>query len=463
MRMDYASFKGMNKEHTLTEIYYSFSDVGLKYLRDAEAATADYSIQFEITDNISTKDTFFWAKTYTTSYDEDGLRYRNIILGVEKLYLKPASYDTKISLVQGVDGKETVVDSFEKRINIRDFSQFESRENVMASDYQVSFDILDIKSSVVTWNHEFEKNGYYFIPLPTKEFIGNIASANYYYEVYIPDETNYKKLKFEEQLLDNTKHLISRQEIESESSGTIARIVTIPLRDLNTGVYFIKTIVKDEKGDILLNKNPVRIYLSNPDKPATQTVPFYESLSFEKSIFRTMDEEEVETEFDKINYIITDFERSQYKQLTGVEAKQRALFAMYSVRDNDTTTTFNEFLDEYMSRAEFADIHFSYGSFKEGWRTERGRVLMTYGIPEQRQQFFRVGEKNPAEIWFYPNHQGGVEFFFVDNVGIGNFVLVHSTAMNELRNPRWIEMYDPALDDTDLRRYQNSSRNYQGN
>jgi hypothetical protein len=36
---------------------------------------------------------------------------------------------------------------------------------------------------------------------------------------------------------------------------------------------------------------------------------------------------------------------------------------------------------------------------------------------------------------------GGIEFSFVDMTGNGQFVLVHSTALGELRNDDWINRY----------------------
>lgn len=230
------------------------------------------------------------------------------------------------------------------------------------------------------------------------------------------------------------------------------------MRGRPTGVYYIESEVTNTEGQVLISNLKSKIYLTNPDIAPKQNTPFYESLSFEKSIFSTFSEDRADMEFEKLTYVLNENERAQYKNLTSLEAKQRALFAMYSVRDPDTTTTFNEFFDEYNRREEYANTHFAYGNVREGWKTDRGRIVMKYGLPDPRLEYFRRGQKNPAEIWFYPDVQGGAEFFFVDQIGIGNFILVHSTAMNELRNPNWIQMFDPALDDTELRRYQNSTR-----
>lgn len=47
----------------------------------------------------------------------------------------------------------------------------------------------------------------------------------------------------------------------------------------------------------------------------------------------------------------------------------------------------------------------------------------------------------PHEIWRYDNIQGGVIFVFVDIDGTENFVLVHSTALYEIRNENWYRQF----------------------
>jgi hypothetical protein len=40
-------------------------------------------------------------------------------------------------------------------------------------------------------------------------------------------------------------------------------------------------------------------------------------------------------------------------------------------------------------------------------------------------------------VWNYFGIQGGVEFVFVDTRGFGEYMLVHSTARNELQDSDW--------------------------
>lgn len=92
-----------------------------------------------------------------------------------------------------------------------------------------------------------------------------------------------------------------------------------------------------------------------------------------------------------------------------------------------------------MNRVKFANGHFRY-DFKDGYLTDRGRIYCLYGKPSQIDKYPFQGDTREYEIWHYDAIQGGVIFAFIDlsNDG-GNFVLVHSTALNEVHNDNWMD------------------------
>ena len=97
----------------------------------------------------------------------------------------------------------------------------------------------------------------------------------------------------------------------------------------------------------------------------------------------------------------------------------------------------NEFKMEYFERVAYANAHFKY-NFKEGWQTDRGRVYVTYGKPDDVERHPFEADQRAYEIWKYDNLEGGVEFVFVDlSNAMNDYGLVHSTARNELRDDNW--------------------------
>src|SRR5690606_15704167 len=112
--------------------------------------------------------------------------------------------------------------------------------------------------------------------------------------------------------------------------------------------------------------------------------------------------------------------------------------------NTDTNSVFNEARRKFLHNVEYANTYFTSGMIRHGWNSERGRVLLKYGIPTRREMHNSTGEERPYEEWFYEDVQGGVHFYFVDMSYVGNFILVHSTAVNEPYFPDWYDSYVPS-------------------
>ena len=83
------------------------------------------------------------------------------------------------------------------------------------------------------------------------------------------------------------------------------------------------------------------------------------------------------------------------------------------------------------------------GTFREGWRTDRGRILLIYGEPDEYDRYPFSNDNKAYEIWRFFSVQGGVEFIFVDRRDMGDYELVHSTARGELYDPEWTRWISP--------------------
>jgi hypothetical protein len=81
---------------------------------------------------------------------------------------------------------------------------------------------------------------------------------------------------------------------------------------------------------------------------------------------------------------------------------------------------------------------------KEGWSTDRGRILLTYGKPNEIDRYYMEIDKKPHEIWHYHELEGGSIFVFADITGFGEFDLIHSTYSRELSQPGWQRLVQKA-------------------
>ena len=90
-----------------------------------------------------------------------------------------------------------------------------------------------------------------------------------------------------------------------------------------------------------------------------------------------------------------------------------------------------------MKRLAYANKHFSRLG-KDGYLSDRGRVLLIFGEPDQKDYFPSESEVKPYEVWFYNQIEGGVTFIFGDVSGFGNYELLHSTKRGEIQDENWI-------------------------
>ena len=147
-------------------------------------------------------------------------------------------------------------------------------------------------------------------------------------------------------------------------------------------------------------------------------------------------------EYEKLLYIITPLEKNYYEKLTKVEDKRKFLYSFWKARNNTPVTKVRI---GFMKRIEDANNLFSE-SFKEGWKTDRGRLYIIYGPPDNTDKFPFEADQKASEVWQWERVEGGAEADFVEkesNTGI--YTLVNSTLKNEVKFPGWRSYYKVPL------------------
>jgi GWxTD domain-containing protein len=136
-----------------------------------------------------------------------------------------------------------------------------------------------------------------------------------------------------------------------------------------------------------------------------------------------------------VAYIITDEERKAFKKLATDDERERFIEEFWRRRDPDPDTDENEFREEYYERIAYANEHYASGI--PGWKTDRGRIYITWGKPDEVETHPSGGSYQrepqegggstttyPFEKWFYrylPGVGSGVEIEFVDPTGSGEY------------------------------------------
>src|SRR5437870_4759452 len=79
-------------------------------------------------------------------------------------------------------------------------------------------------------------------------------------------------------------------------------------------------------------------------------------------------------------YIVTAAERAAYNALKTNEERENFIENFWRRRDPDPDTEENEYREAYYGRIAYANEHFTSGV--PGWRTDRGRIYITWGKPD---------------------------------------------------------------------------------
>ncbi len=103
-------------------------------------------------------------------------------------------------------------------------------------------------------------------------------------------------------------------------------------------------------------------------------------------------------------YLITDAERTGFLNLKNNEERIKFIEEFWQNRNPSPGSDKNLFRDEHYRRVAFANEFFS--STKPGCLTERGRIYILHGPPDQIELYPKTGQSgHRREIWWYANKE----------------------------------------------------------
>ena len=140
---------------------------------------------------------------------------------------------------------------------------------------------------------------------------------------------------------------------------------------------------------------------------------------------------------EDVGYIITAEERQSFKRLSTDDERENFIESFWLRRDPTPDTMENEFKEEHYRRIAYANDRFPSGI--PGWKTDRGRIYITFGPPDEIDSHPSGGTYDrpedegggststfPFEIWRYRYIEGeglgtNVEIEFVDKTMTGEY------------------------------------------
>ncbi len=166
--------------------------------------------------------------------------------------------------------------------------------------------------------------------------------------------------------------------------------------------------------------------------------------------FEAMNEVELATAKEPLALIAESGELSKYSKELSLRAKRRFLTEFWQRRDPTPNTLINE------TRTLFYDaVAYANETYRErgrsavpGWKTDRGRIYVRNGAPDEKLERTQAGRSPPYEVWRFRRGKDRYYIFADRSNGVGIFELIHSNDVREAGQPNWREVvFEPAVQD----------------
>jgi len=291
----------------------------------------------------------------------------------------------------------------------------------------------------------FEKNGIYGEPVPFGVLDRMQRILNVYFESHSTDSIPSKAVyRFSlHRLRDGNVEALQSEWFRRRKQQSVEPfLLGHDISELTTGDYRLRVELQDERGH-LLDSRYCDFHRENPfwDRIALQI----EGRVSERNYFDSLPIDRVEYGIRALHPLIEGAEGGAVNLLLKKSRdrdKRLFLFSYFAERYDTAVPAFEKFL----RHAEYVDQTFQSG-FGYGFESDRGRIYMRYGIPDEVIREDREPGAFPYEIWKYNkitrSGQTNVRFLFYNPDFAGSdFRLLHSTAIGERQNRRWeIELY----------------------
>lgn len=132
----------------------------------------------------------------------------------------------------------------------------------------------------------------------------------------------------------------------------------------------------------------------------------------------------LEASLELLSYIASRKELREI-DVAGPEQRDSAVAAFWRQKDPTPGTQRNEAKEDFFQRVEQANRQYSLGG-RPGWRTDRGRIYIKYGPPDEVERHPFEPEYRAYEVWYY--YEEGVRFMFMDVHGFGDYQLMNTKA-----------------------------------
>lgn len=398
------------KENTDFEITYKIFHRDLRFKQFDQRLTSQIRINFIIEKSQGKKIYEKQFKKRITSHDNLEKGEAFFIDKIDAV-LRSGNYLFHLRIMDEVSGEQI---SWQKKLSSLPGNKF------ALSDIEISSFSKPAKKNEL---ENFQHDSSTFLVNPNRAFlVGSDVSLTYYFELYL------------EKLVTSPTNITTKI-INQENKTVFEETNEVVLTSMQNDFWKEISI---EDWDV--GRYTCKISASNPKLNQGKQI------SHQKNIFiKEKPKLDLEGQYDLAQYFLSNKQKNMYKSLA-YQGKKNFLDSFWQNNDPNPKTTKNEFKELIEQRVEYAKKN--YTSLTKDWKTDRGRLYVLYGKPDERVERGFDYQAKPFIIWKYIS--GGLKrvYLFVDFTGQGNYRLVWSkNDDNEVNDPQWESYLGPYFDE----------------
>lgn len=236
-----------------------------------------------------------------------------------------------------------------------------------------------------------------------------------------------------------TQKNISVQEFIETPATKISKNVLFDLTKVPSGSYRLSCKVTDSVGTVFSERET---YFTRENfEEAETTIPTLTEKDIEKEFVGPMTDKELTYNLKALQHMIGNDDAAQFQKTITVGTLSEKKIALYTYWLKKNAALPEQAFDEFTYNIKIVEKNFGTAS-KAGFETDRGKIILKYGKPNDVWTVDNEFNALPYEIWIYEKvmilDQKNVRFLFFNSENKKNtYTLLHSTSKYEVSDMAW--------------------------
>jgi GWxTD domain-containing protein len=409
-----------DKHHTKFEINYQVKYKNLSFVEKNKGYFADLIVQVEILKG----DSVLTQKEFTNKI---GVSSQNDADSDQK------SYMDKISLVlAGISYKIRITFTDPKTKNTKVWNQdlIELPMNHSLSDIELSKSI--IPADTTKFMLKFRRNNWIYMVEPSHVYYpANQDSMYVFYQLYGLSNEKDEELSYETEyrLIKEGKDVRTWKTDGKAASSPVNVQKGISIKDLPFGLYDLEILYKS---GLTAEKSSNYFVLGEIKEEFA-------------GVFPRMEDETV-----LLKYFFPNTKLASLGSLSS-EAKKRMVNQLWTSQASEHKMTVQQWTTQVKERVSYANRYYSH--FKPGWETDRGRIYIRMGAPDDITKGNTSDDskfvQKDYQVWKYASNDR--VYVFIDIQMNGNYKMIYAkNDDNESSLADWKRYLGESFDENDL-------------